>query len=121
MAKRILVIDDEPGILKAVSIRMKAAGYEVFTGASGEEALKLVKELKPDLMILDVMMPPPNGYQVCRTIKDDDELKGLPIILLTAKGTESDKFWGQESDADAYVTKPYNAEDIMKQVGDLLS
>lgn len=121
MVKRILAVDDEPGILKALTIRLKDKGYEVSTGANGEEALKLARESNPDLIILDVMMPPPNGYQVCRTIKDDEEMKNIPVILLTAKGTESDRFWGQESDADAYVTKPYNAEDLLNQIEELLS
>jgi len=120
MSKRILVVDDEPGIVKTIRLRLKAKQFDVVTGSNGEEALKGVKENKPDLVILDVMMPPPNGFQVCRTLKDDPEFKSIPIILLTAKATESDKFWGTESGADAYITKPYNHEELIAKINELL-
>jgi len=118
--KKILVVDDEPDITNMVELRLKAAGYEVVLGGNGEEALKLAKEHNPDLIILDVMMPPPNGFQVCRTLKDDPAYKSIPIILLTAKVSESDKFWGVESGADEYVSKPYNAEELLEKIRGLL-
>ena len=117
---RILVVDDEPHIVKIVEARLKANGYEVITGTNGDEALAKAKEEKPDLIILDVMMPDPNGFQVCRTLKDDPEYCNIPVILLTAKTTEGDKLWGIESGADGYVTKPYNAEVLMGKIKDLL-
>lgn len=120
MGKRILVVDDESNIVQMLETRLKAKGFEVISAATGEEALSRVKKDHPDLVILDVMMPPPNGFQVCRTLKDDSDLKKIPIILLTAKSTESDKFWGLEAGADAYVTKPYNADDLLTKVRTLL-
>jgi len=120
MGQKILIVDDEPGIITLLKTRLSANGYEVITGANGQDALSQIKGQHPDLVILDVMMPPPNGFQVCRTVKDDPELKNIPIILLTAKSAESDKFWGVESGADAYVTKPYNPEELLAQVTSLL-
>jgi len=120
MAKKILIVDDEPEIVKMVTLRLKASGYEILSGTTGEDALKLTKEQNPDLILLDVMMPPPNGFKVCRTLKDDPDYKHIPIILLTAKATESDQFWGTESGADDYVTKPYNAEELLEKIKKLL-
>jgi len=71
------------------------------------------------LVILDVMMPPPNGFEVCRTLKEDPELKKIPVILLTAKASDSDRFWGAESGADAYISKPYNPDELLAKVAEL--
>jgi len=120
MGKRILIADDEENIVTVLSMRLKANGYDVKNANSGEMALKMIKEDRPDLAILDVMMPPPNGYQLCRELKDDPEFRKLPVILLTAKSTESDKFWGMEAGADAYITKPYNSEEILSKIATLL-
>ena len=118
--KKILIVDDEPEIVDVLSARLETQGYEIVTGSNGEEALQKAKEQSPDLIICDVMMPPPNGFQVCRTIKDDPELKDIPVILLTAKAAESDKFWGTESRADEYITKPYNSDELLSKVKNLL-
>jgi len=120
MAKKILIVDDEPNIVMMLERRLKANGYDVIAAYAGEEALKRAKEDGPDLILLDVMMPPPNGFQVCRTLKDDPKYKHIPVVLLTAKVTESDQFWGMESGADAYVTKPYNADELLAKIGALL-
>lgn len=120
MAKKIVVADDEPSILLMVENRLKANGFEVVTAADGAQALAAIKQHKPDLAILDIMMPPPNGYQVCRMIKDDPALKKTPVILLTARGSQSDRFWGTESGADAYITKPYDPKELMETVSRLL-
>jgi DNA-binding response OmpR family regulator len=120
MAKKILIVDDEPQILALLMSRLKTSGYEISLAQSGAEALKQAKTVRPDLLILDVMMPPPNGFQVCRMLKDDPDFKNTPIILLTAKAAESDQFWGLESGADAYVTKPYNPKELLNQVQALL-
>jgi len=118
--KKILIVDDEPMILELLKMRLEAANYDVVTAEDGEEALQKAKSEKPDLITLDVIMPPPNGFQVCRTLKDDPQYKKIPVILLTAKTTKSDQFWGTESGADAYVTKPYNADDLMEKIETLL-
>jgi DNA-binding response OmpR family regulator len=121
MANKILIVDDEPGILLMITARFQKSGYQVATATNGEEALQKVKQDRPDLVILDVMMPILNGYQVCRTLKDDPEFKKIPVILLTAKTTESDEFWGLEAGADAYVPKPYNAQELLDKVKLLLT
>ncbi len=120
MGKKILVVDDEENIVAVVEMRLKAAGYDVITARDGRQALETLKSVHPDLIILDVMMPPPNGFQVCRQIKDDTGLRHIPVILLTAKSTDSDKFWGMESGADAYLTKPYNSQEILNKISELL-
>jgi len=120
MAKMILVTDDEPHIVKMIENRLKKSGYDVRTAHSGEAALGEIRKEKPDLMILDVIMPPPNGYQLCRILKEDPNYKNIPIILLTAKASESDQFWGMESGANAYITKPYDPEDLLGRVREFL-
>ncbi len=114
MAKKtILIVDDEEDILDTLEIRLKKNEYDVIKAGSGEEALTVVRQRKPDIIVLDVMMPPPNGYQVCRILKDSVEFGSIPIVLLTARGSESDKFWGMESGADAYMSKPFNNEELL--------
>jgi len=103
-----------------MNVRLKSKGYDIVVAHSGEEALRKTKEERPDLILLDVMMPPPNGYQVCRTLKDDPEYKRIPIIFLTAKGTDSDKFWGMESGAEDYITKPFEADDLLAKIKALI-
>ena len=118
--KKILIVDDEPDILFMLRSRLEAHGYDIVSASSGDEALEKAKTESPDIILLDVMMPPPNGFQVCRTLKDDPAYKNIPIIMLTAKTTESDQFWGMESGADGYVTKPYNADELLAKIVELL-
>ena len=120
MSKKILVVDDEVDIVEQLKIRLEHSGYDIVTANSGEEALEKVKIEEPDLILLDVMMPPPNGFQVCRTLKDDPEHSKVPIIMLTAKSTDSDEFWGVESGADDYITKPYNASELIEKITGLI-
>lgn len=120
MSKKLLIADDEPHIVKVLEIRLKKAGYDVRTANDGEQTLERIKEDKPDLVVLDVMMPPPNGFQLCRMLKDDAKYKDIPIILLTAKTSESDQFWGMESGASAYMTKPYSPEDLLGKIRELV-
>lgn len=121
MAKKILCVDDEPAILKTLEKRLKNQGYDVLTGNCGDDALERLQDNKFDLIILDVDMPPPNGFQLCRQLKDDPDYQATPIMLLTARGTEGDQFWGMESGADMYLTKPYSHEELLEKVGTLLS
>jgi twitching motility two-component system response regulator PilH len=120
VANKVLVVDDEPGILLMVRSRLVKAGYQVEEAKDGQEALKKTREWSPDLVIMDVMMPPPNGFQACRILKDDSATRAIPIVLLTAKSTESDQFWGQESGADAYLTKPYDPQELLATVARLI-
>ncbi len=120
MAKKVLVVDDANDIIELIGYRLKTNGYDVIAANSGEIAMTKIKKEKPDLVIMDVMMPPPNGFQVCRQIKDDPQYRHIPIVLLTAKSTESDQFWGMEAGADAYLTKPYNPDELLSKVQELL-
>ncbi|MFA6600178.1 MAG: response regulator [Candidatus Omnitrophota bacterium] len=120
MAHKILVVEDEPEIVTLLELRLKDKGFRVASAEDGAKAMEKVKSEKPDLVIMDVTMPPPNGFQVCRMIKDDPQLRHIPVILLTCKSTESDKFWGMESGADAYETKPYNFPALYKKIQELL-
>ena len=120
MAKKVLVVDDANDIIELIEYRLKTNGYDVIAANTGEAAITKIQKENPDLIIMDVMMPPPNGFQVCRQIKDNPQYRHLPIILLTAKSTESDQFWGMEAGADAYLTKPYNPEELLSRVQELL-
>jgi len=118
--KKILVVDDEPDISKLIKARMESAGYSVFTAFDGAEALKAVKENMPDLILLDVMLPKMDGYQVCRLLKFDEKSKHIPIIMLTARAGESDKEKSVEAGADAYLTKPFQTEELLSKISSLL-
>lgn len=120
MSQKILIADDEPDLLDLLQTRLKATGYQVALAADGVEAINAVKADQPDLIILDVMMPNRNGFQACRQLKDDPQFKNIPVILLTAKTTESDQFWGIEAGADAYITKPYNEKELLAKIKELL-
>ena len=107
---QVLVVDDEPRYLKLVGYNLEAAGYEVITAANGEEALSLVAQKIPDLIILDIRLPGIDGYEVCTRVR---EFSSVPIIMLTAKGEEREKVQGLRLGADDYVTKPFGAEELM--------
>ena len=116
MAEKILIVDDDPQTVKYLSIFLKRLGYETLEALEGLHALKLAHEQHPDLIVLDVVMPGRNGFQACRDLKSDDRFKGIPIVLCTSKGQESDKFWGQQQGANGYVVKPFKAEDLVAAV-----
>ncbi len=120
MAQRILIVDDEPSIVMSLEYLMKRAGYEVAVAADGEAALQAVAEQAPELVILDVMLPKLNGFDVCRRLRADPRWSGLRILMLTAKGRDTDVAKGLEVGADAYVTKPFSTRDLVAQVGELL-
>jgi DNA-binding response OmpR family regulator len=120
MTHRILIVDDEPNILISLEFLMKREGFEVATAVDGEQALQQVADFKPDLVLLDVMMPRKNGYEVCETLRADAALAGLKIIMLTAKGREVEVEKGLALGADAYMTKPFATRDLVAQVRRLL-
>jgi DNA-binding response OmpR family regulator len=95
---------------------LEAAGYQVVSASNGQEGLDKARSERPDLILLDVMMPIMDGYQVCRMLKYDDEFKNIPIIMLTARGQEKDKKTGIDVGADDYCTKPFNSTDLMSRV-----
>lgn len=119
--KKILVIEDEPDSLKLLSMALKAAGYVVLGAQNGEEGLKIFREEKPDLVILDVVMPVMDGWEVLRRIKAGLRSRRVPVIMLTAKNTDMDKIKGYNFGADFYVTKPYNIKKLLPVIKDMLS
>ncbi len=120
MPKRILLVDDEPSILLSQEFLMEQEGYDIKTATDGEEALEAVRELLPDLILLDVMMPKRDGFEVCQTIRANPEWKAIKIILLTAKGREVDQEKGLAMGADDYVTKPFSTQELVKKVKSIL-
>lgn len=116
MPKRILVVDDEPSILLSLEFLMDQAGYEVQTATDGDEALQSISEKLPDLIVLDVMMPKRDGFEVCQTIRANPEWKKIKIIMLTAKGREIDQEKGLALGADDYITKPFATQDLVNKV-----
>ena len=123
MSKKILIVDDEVHIralLEQALEDLEDAGVELLSARDGEEGLQYAREEKPDLMLLDVMMPEKNGYEVCETIKQDPDLRNIYIILLTAKGQATDKVRGEEVQANEYITKPFNPDEILQKARDIL-
>jgi len=120
MNKTILIVDDEEYIVTSLEYVMKSAGYEVVVAYDGEQAIEKVKETAPDLLILDVMMPKLDGFEVCEKIRANPLWESIRIIMLTAKGRDSERDKGISLGADAYMTKPFSTRDILKRVTELL-
>lgn len=120
MPKKILIVDDEPNIVLSIEFLMKREGFEVQRAGDGEQALEMLAADRPDLMILDVMMPRKNGFEVCSEVRADPGLKSLPILMLSAKGREAEMNKGLALGADAYVTKPFSTHELVDQVNRLL-
>jgi twitching motility two-component system response regulator PilH len=115
MAK-ILVVDDSITEREVMKNGLEDEGYSVTIAKDGEEALEILKKEKFDCILLDVIMPKINGFQVCREIKKDEFTKDIPVILVTSKGQESDMFWGKKQGADDYIVKPFKIDDLVKIV-----
>ncbi|MET0005249.1 MAG: two-component system response regulator [gamma proteobacterium symbiont of Ctena orbiculata] len=120
MTKTILIVDDEPNIVLSVEYLMKREGYQVMTASDGQVAIEMIADTRPDLLILDVMMPRKNGFEVCREIRADPALSELPILMLSAKGREAEIKKGISLGADAYITKPFSTHDLVDKVNQLL-
>ena len=118
---RILVVDDEPDLVQLVSIRLQAAGYEVTSAYDGQQALDRVKESKPDLIILDLMLPKMDGYKVCRLLKFDERYQKIPVLIFTARAQAEDIKLAMDCGADAYLTKPFEAPVLLEKLRDLLN
>jgi DNA-binding response OmpR family regulator len=112
----ILVADDEEDLRELVSYRLSRSGYEVVEAVDGQEALELATEHTPDLMVLDVMMPRLDGYELTRRVREQDSLRGVPVILLTARSQESDVSRGFDVGADDYLKKPFNPDELVARV-----
>ena len=118
---RILIVDDEPNIVLALEMLMKREGYEIRTVGDGEKAVEAAGTFRPDLILLDVMMPRMDGYEVCQRIRSDDSLKGIFIVMLTAKGREVEKEKGLALGADLYITKPFSTREVVHKVKEMLA
>lgn len=114
--KQILVVDDELDLLMAIKLRLEASGFTVHTATDGLEGLAAARRLKPDLIILDIMLPKMNGYKISRFLKFDEEYKHIPVIMLTALAGEEDRATGVETGANAYVTKPFDSVQLVDTV-----
>ena len=119
--KRILVIDDEPNILYALEETVKLTGYDCLTAGDGEEGLFLAREVMPDLIISDVIMPKVNGYELCEALKGDSETSHIPVILVTVRSKAADVVHGRDSGADDYIVKPFHASDLEEKISTYLS
>lgn len=120
MSKSVLIVDDEASILLSLRHLMQREGYDVRTAGDGEAALQAVCDAPPDLILLDVMIPKRDGYDICQTIRSNPEWKDLKIVMVTAKGSDVEAEKGLALGADAYVTKPFSTRDLARQVRDLL-
>lgn len=119
--KRILLVDDEPSIIKMVGKRLEVEGFDVVVAMDGEEAFQKAQSENPDLIILDLMLPLLNGYEVCAMLKKDPLSRKIPIALFSARAQEKDEKVGLDCGADRYIRKPFKSQDLMGQVRALLS
>lgn len=120
MKKRILVVDDDPDILKVNRILLEREGYDVLTATGGEEAIDLVRQGEVDLMVLDIMMPDVDGFEVCQRLKESDGAFQVPVLMLTAKTELADKILGYFVGAADYLTKPYDKSALLEKIRNLL-
>ena len=117
---RILLVDDEPSIVKMVGKRLEVEGFEVLIAIDGQEGLDKARAERPDLIVLDLMLPKLNGYEVCTMLKQDTRYQGIPVVLFTAKAQEKDEKLGMECGANAYVKKPFRAQELLEKIRALL-
>ena len=121
MKKKILIADDEPNIVISLEFLMQQSGYQVQIAGNGAEALRQVAEFRPDLILLDIMLPETNGFEVCQKVRENPAWRGTKIVMLTAKGRESEVTKGLALGADAYVTKPFATKELLASVQRLLA
>lgn len=118
--KRVLLVDDEPSIVKMVGKRLEVEGFEVLVAMDGQDGLKKAQTEAPDLVILDLMLPKLNGYELCTMLKQDARFQKIPVVMFSAKAQEKDERLGRECGADAYVRKPFQAPELLAQIRKLI-
>ena len=117
---RVLVVDDEADLVRILQFGLQAIGYQVETASDGQEALKKARETKPDIILLDLMLPKLDGYKVCRLLKFDERYKNIPIIILSARTQEGDQLLAMEMGANRFITKPYDFAEVLSHIETLL-
>lgn len=120
MAKQVLIVDDAPNIVLSLEFLMKKEGYDVRSVSNGEEAMEAIAEKTPDLILLDVMMPRKDGYEVCQELRANPDWQNIKIVMLTAKGRDVEREKGLALGADDYVTKPFATQELVEKVKGLL-
>ena len=115
--RRVLVADDDPDILDLLTLNLECHGYQVYAAADGEEARRLALQLLPDLIVLDVMMPRLDGLEVLAILKQHAQTRDIPVVMLTAKASDSDVWQGWQAGADYYITKPFDLDELMRFIG----
>ena len=118
---RVLIVEDEPHIVLSLEFLLQRAGYDTVSAGDGEEGLAQVRRLRPDVVVLDIMLPTRNGYEVCQEMKADPELQTIPIVMLSARGQEVEIVKGLELGAAAYVTKPFGNAEILEAIRAVLA
>lgn len=121
MRRKILIVDDEPNIVLSLEFLMQQSGYEVAIARDGAEALERMHSFQPDLVLLDVMMPVLNGFEVCQKIRENSAWNAVKIVMLSAKGRESEVSKGLALGADAYVTKPFSTKELVERVAGMMA
>ena len=118
---KIMVVEDSPTYLRKIANFLESLGYEIITAVDGEEALGKAMQENPGLIVLDVILPKKNGFQVCRQLKTSPATQDIKILMMTSKSQDSDRFWGLKQGADEYMTKPFDDNELETTVTDLLS
>lgn len=120
MEETILVVDDSKTVLSATARTLQSQGFRVLTATDGEHALAIARRERPTLIVLDIIMPKINGFEVCRQLKSDPGTKDIKILLFSCKNQDSDRFWGMRQGADCYMTKPFEDDELLETITDLI-
>ena len=116
MLKKVLIVDDSPAQVKLMQGFLEHEGYQPVGLNDPRRVEETISSLRPSVILLDVVMPERNGFQVCRELKGSSEFQGIPVILVTSKDSSSDKYWGEQQGADAYVTKPFTKDELLRAI-----
>lgn len=119
--QRILVVDDSPTALRITSELLSESGFDVITASDGEEALEVADRDHPNLIVLDIILPRKNGFQVCRKLRSQANTEGVGIVMLSSKNQDHDRQWAERQGADGYLTKPYNADELLRCINSVLT